>query len=167
VDICWHHNTTADGTEKCPKGTGALVVEPIPEFLCPDPSLQGLASTAADTTVPNIPYADSFAADSFDTPNFNGSSKVTDWLKLDGEVSRNPTDWSQWEFEQHNNSRCVERPDFGFSTGALGQVSLRDALEVCTANYPVRCHDPFTRGEFLVENDPVLLNKTPLEIIFL
>ena len=139
VDICWFHNTTIDGDEICSKGKGALVFETIEEFLCPDPSVQGIVATAVDTTVPNIPYTDSFAADSFETANFNASAASTDWLKLGGEVSRTPVNWAAWEFKEHNGTRCMERPDIGFSTGALGPVSLRDALELCTANYPENC----------------------------
>ena len=41
LDVCWQHSiNAATGEEFCEKGTGVLVFETIPEFLCPDPALQ-------------------------------------------------------------------------------------------------------------------------------
>lgn len=135
LDVCWAHaihNRT--GAEYCPPGGGVLSFEAIPAFLCPDSALEGILGVAVDTTVPNIPYAEStFSAAAEPTST---SSTTSNWLRLRGKERRSEVPWAEWRRGQQDGKRCREHASFGWSAAKLGALTLREAVELCTANYP-------------------------------
>lgn len=132
VDVCWAHQVDSQGVEYCLPGTGALLSEAIPAYLCPDSSEQGIIGTVVDTTIPNTPYTSPVgaAADprSYD-PNPN-------WLRLYGVERLSDPDWTTWEADRHDGRKCIPRVDLRWR---LQELTLRDAVETCAANYPEHC----------------------------
>ena len=138
LDWCWAHSVhNVTGEEFCTKGKGVLVLEAIPEFLCPDAALEGILGVAVDTTLPNIPYTESDFATSAEPTST--SNTTTNWLRLDGEVHDSPVDWGLWDARQMNGKRCAERANHGWSAAKLGPMTLREAVALCAANYPANC----------------------------
>ena len=119
-------------------------------------SFQGSLGVAVDTTIPNIPYTDtSFAvlAEPVRTaePEPPSTEEERNWLRLYGKESTTPVDWSRWEHEVLNGTRCPERAGNGWSLATTGPMTLREAVELCAANYPHNCaglswHPGATRG---------------------
>ena len=143
VDTCWLHNVSYVESdlgivvdESCPPG---LLNEAIGIFLCPDSSLQGSLSTAVDTTIPNVPFGDSFAAAAGECTS-DGSTK-DQWMRLNGELSYAPDDWETWlaNSVQHEGKKCIARPEAGWSVAGMQPATLREAVAQCAANYPLNC----------------------------
>ena len=138
MDVCWEHSTNnVTGEEYCTAGTGVLVFEEIAVFLCPDAALEGILETVVDTTNANIPYTRSSFA-TLAEPSTT-SNTTENWMRLYGQSSQSGVTWAKWEFSERNGTRCRERANHGWSTAALGAMTLREAVEVCAANYPDNC----------------------------